>query len=51
MTNNDIDIAYTRAMARLEETGTGDIGLIFEELGNMFPGSSKMYPGEQTEEN
>ena len=23
MTNNDIDIAYTRAMARLEETGTG----------------------------
>ena len=51
MTNNDIDIAYTRAMARLEETGTGDIGLIFEELGNMFPGSSKMYPGEQVEEN
>lgn len=51
MTNNDIDIAYTRAMARLEETGTGDIGLIFEELGNMFPGSSKMYPGTETEEN
>lgn len=51
MTNEDIDIAYTRAMAKLEETGAGDIGLIFEELGNMFPGSSKMYPGEQTEEN
>lgn len=51
MTNEDIDIAYTRAMARLEETGFGDIGLIFEELGKMYPGSSKMYPGEQTEEN
>lgn len=51
MTNEDIDIAYTRALARLEETGTGDIGLIFEELGNMFPGASTMYPGEQTEEN
>lgn len=51
MTNKDIDIAYTRAMARLEETGTGDIGLIFEELGKMYPGSSKMYPGTETEEN
>lgn len=51
MTNEDIDIAYTRAMAKLEETGAGDIGLIFEELGKMYPGSSKMYPGEQVEEN
>lgn len=51
MTNEDIDIAYTRALERLEETGTGDIGLIFEELGNMFPGASTMYPGEATEEN
>lgn len=46
ITNEDIDIAYTRAMDRLEETGFGDIGLIFDELGKMFPGSSEMYPGE-----
>lgn len=46
ITNEDIDIAYTRAMDRLEETGFGDIGLIFEELGKMYPGSSEMYPGE-----
>lgn len=51
MTNDDIDIAYTRAMARLEETGFGDIGLIFEELGKMYPGASTMYPGTETEEN
>lgn len=46
MTNEEIDIAYTRAMDRLEETGFGDIGLIFEELGKMYPGASTMYPGE-----
>lgn len=51
VTNDDIDIAYTRAMARLEETGFGDIGLIFEELGKMYPGASTMYPGTETEEN
>lgn len=47
MTNEDIDIAYTRAMNRLEETGFGDIGLIFEELGKMYPGASDMYPGNE----
>ena len=46
MTNEDIDKAYTRAMDRLEETGFGDIGLIFDELGKMYPGASTMYPGE-----
>lgn len=46
ITNEDIDIAYTRAMDRLEETGFGDIGLIFDELGKMYPGASTMYPGE-----
>ena len=46
MTNEDIDKAYTRAMDRLEETGFGDIGLIFDELGNMYPGASTMYTGE-----
>ena len=47
MTNEDIDLAYTKAMDRLEETGIGDIGLIFEELGKMFPGASTMYPGNK----
>ena len=47
MTNEDIDRAYTRAMDRLEETGFGDIGLIYEELGKMYPGASTMYPGTQ----
>lgn len=51
MKNEDIDIAYTRAMSKLEETGEGDLGLIIEELGNMYPGASTMYPGEQAEEN
>lgn len=51
MKNEDIDIAYTRAMSKLEETGEGDLGLIIEELGNMYPGSSTMYPGEQADEN
>ena len=46
MTNEDIDKAYTRAMDRLEETGFGDIGLIFDELGKMYPGASTMYTGE-----
>lgn len=49
MSNEDIDLAYTRAMNRLEETGFGDIGLIFEELGKMYPGSSTMYPGDTSE--
>ncbi len=49
MTNEDIDIAYTRALKRLDETGYGDIGLIFEELGKMYPGSSTMYPGDASE--
>lgn len=45
ITNEDIDIASERAQKRLEETGYGDIGLIFDELGKMYPGSSSMYPG------
>lgn len=49
MTNEDIDIAYTRALKRLDETGYGDIGVIFEELGKMYPGSSTMYPGDTSE--
>ena len=49
MTNEDIDIAYTRALKRLDETGFGDIGVIFEELGKMYPGSSTMYPGDESE--
>ncbi|WP_394268367.1 hypothetical protein [Anaerococcus nagyae] len=49
MTNEDIDIAYTRALKRLDETGFGDIGVIFEELGKMYPGSSTMYPGDASE--
>lgn len=44
--DRDIDLAYTRAQKRLEETGFGDIGLIFDELGKLFPGASTMYPGE-----
>ena len=30
----------------LEKTGFGDIGLIFDELGKLYPGASTMYPGE-----
>ena len=44
--NKDIDLAYTRAQKRLEKTGFGDIGLIFDELGKLYPGASTMYPGE-----
>ncbi|MDD7305451.1 MAG: hypothetical protein PUG67_02570 [Peptoniphilaceae bacterium] len=43
--NKDIDIANARAQKRLEETGFGDIGLVFDEIGKMYPGSSTMYPG------
>lgn len=43
--NSDIDLAYTRAQKKLEETGFGDIGLIINEIGIMYPGSSTMYPG------
>lgn len=46
ITNDDIDLAYHRAQKRLEETGFGDIGLVFEELGKMYPGASDMYPGQ-----
>lgn len=45
ITNEDIDLATERANARLKETGFGDIGLIYDELGKMYPGSSTMYPG------
>lgn len=44
--NEDIDLAYTRAQRRLEETGFGDIGLVFDELGKLYPGASTMYTGE-----
>ena len=44
--NKDIDLAYTRAQKRLEETGFGDIGLVFDELGKLYPGASTMYTGE-----
>ena len=46
MSNKDLDLAYTRAQRRLEETGFGDIGLIFDEIGKLYPGASSMYPGE-----
>lgn len=46
MPNKDIDLAYTRAQKRLEETGFGDIGLIFNEIGKLYPGASTMYTGE-----
>lgn len=46
MPNKDIDLAYTRAQKRLEETGFGDIGLIFDEIGKLYPGASSMYTGE-----
>jgi hypothetical protein len=46
ITNQDIDVANYRAQKRLQETGYGDIGLVYEELGKMFPGASTMYPGE-----
>ena len=46
MPNKDIDLAYTRAQKRLEETGFGDIGLIFDEIGKLYPGASTMYTGE-----
>lgn len=44
--NKDIDLAYTRAQKRLEETGFGDIGLVFDELGKLYPGASTMYTGK-----
>lgn len=43
--NSDIDLANARAQKKLEETGFGDIGLVFDELGKMYPGASSMYPG------
>ncbi len=46
MPNKDIDLAYTRAQKRLEETGFGDIGLVFDELGKLYPGASTMYTGK-----
>ena len=44
--NKDIDLANTRAQKRLEETGFGDIGLVFDELGKLYPGASTLYTGE-----
>lgn len=44
--NKDIDLAYTRAQKCLEETGFGDIGLVFDELGKLYPGASTLYTGE-----
>lgn len=44
--NKDIDLANTRAKKRLEETGFGDIGLLFDELGKLYPGASTLYTGE-----
>ncbi|WP_311537512.1 hypothetical protein [uncultured Anaerococcus sp.] len=44
--NKDIDLAYTRAQKRLEETGFGDIGLVFDELGKLYPGASTLYTGK-----
>ncbi|MDO5047126.1 MAG: hypothetical protein Q4D88_01105 [Anaerococcus sp.] len=44
--NKDIDLANTRAHAKLAETGFGDIGLVINELAKMYPGSSTMYPGK-----
>ena len=44
--NKDIDLANTRAQKRLEETGFGDIGLLFDELGKLYPGSSTLYTGK-----
>lgn len=43
--NKDIDLANAKAQKRLEETGFGDIGLVYNELGKMYPGASSMYPG------
>lgn len=45
ISKDDIDLAYTRAQKKLEETGFGDVGLIINELAKMYPGSSTMYPG------
>lgn len=45
ITNEEIDLATQRAEERLRETGFGDIGLIYDELGKMYPNSSSMYPG------
>lgn len=46
ITDADIDLASYRAQGKLEETGFGDIGLIIEEIGKMYPGYSTMYPGK-----
>ncbi|MSS77599.1 hypothetical protein FYJ26_04105 [Anaerococcus sp. WCA-380-WT-2B] len=46
ITDADIDLANYRAQQKLEETGFGDIGLIIEEIGKMYPGYSTMYPGK-----
>ena len=44
--NKDIDLAFTRAQKRLEETVFGYIGLVFDELGKLYPGASTMYTGK-----
>ena len=45
ITNDDIDLAFTRGNKKLEETGFGDIGLVINEIAKMYPGYSTMYPG------
>lgn len=40
----DIDLAYYRSQERLEKEGFGDIGLVIDEIGRMYPGYSTMYP-------
>lgn len=42
----DIDLAYYRAQEKLEKEGFGDIGLVIDEIGKMYPGYSTMYPGK-----
>lgn len=46
ISNEDIDLANYRAKQKLEETGYGDIGLVINEIGKMYPGASTMYPGD-----
>lgn len=47
ISNEDIDLANYRAQKKLEETGYGDIGLVINEIGKMYPGASTMYPGDE----
>lgn len=47
ISNEDIDLANYRAKQKLEETGYGDIGLVINEIGKMYPGASTMYSGDE----